>query len=146
MSHSSRRFACLVDGDNVTRGGQLGLADVSHVMSYVAHLTERWPVTCALQERVAMDYMSAYARLGWRIEFAPMGPDAADLVLLDAAKGHLAHDVTDLIVVSGDHAFAELADRVRLHVLSYRSCLSRQLAAVASSVTYLDDLVLPAAA
>jgi hypothetical protein len=146
MSRSNRRFACLVDGDNVTRGGRLGLADVSHVLAYVAHLTERWPVTCALQERVAREYMSAYARLGWRIEFAPMGPDAADLVLLDAATCHVAHDVTDLVVVSGDHAFAELADRVRLHVLSYRTCLSRELSAVASSVTYLDDLVLPAAA
>lgn len=141
-----RRFACIVDGDNVTRGGQLGLADVSHVMAYVAHLTERWPVTCALQNRVAVDYMSAYAGLGWRVRFAPMGPDAADLVLLEVADDHLAHAVTDLVVVSGDHAFAELASRARVHVLSYRSCLSRALSEVATTVTYLDDLVVPAAA
>lgn len=142
----NRRYACLVDGDNLTRGGRLGLADVSHVMAYVAHLTERWPVTCSLQERVARDYMPAYARLGWRIEFAPMGPDAADRVLLDVADEHLVHDVTDLIVVSGDHAFAALASRARLHVLAYRGCLSRELAEAASSVTCLDDLLVPLAA
>jgi hypothetical protein len=146
MDQSTRRFACIVDGDNVTRGGRLGLADVSHVMAHVAHLTERWQVTCALQSRVAVDYMSAYAGLGWGIRFASMGPDAADLALLEVAGDYLAHDVTDLIVVSGDHAFAELADRARLHVLSYRSCLSRELAAAATTVTYLDDLVVATAA
>jgi hypothetical protein len=145
MTGRGYRVAAIVDGDNVTRGGRLGLADVSHVMAHLAHLTERWPVTCALQSRVAVDYMSAYVRLGWRIRFAPMGPDAADLVLLEDAEDYLTHAVTDLVVVSGDHAFAALAPRARLHVLSYRSSLSRELELAATTVTHLDDLLAPAA-
>jgi hypothetical protein len=146
MGESKRRFAGIVDGDNVTQGGRLGLADASHVMAHLAHLTERWPVTCALQRKLAVDYMCAYAPHGWGIRFAAMGPDAADQVLLEAADDYLAHDVTDLIVVSGDHAFAALAARARLHVLSYRRCLSRELQAAATTVTHLDDLVTSAAA
>jgi hypothetical protein len=145
MGERGYRVAVIVDGDNVTRGGRLAVADVSHVMAHLAHLTDRWPVTCALQSRVAADYMRAYARLGWGIRFAPMGPDAADLVLLEVAEDYLAHAVTDLVVVSGDHAFAALASKARLHVLSYRTSLSRELELAATSVTYLDDLLAPAA-
>lgn len=139
------RTACIVDGDNVARGGQLGVPEVAFVMDYLARLTERWPVTVALQKRLAINYMTAYAELGWGIRFASMEPDAADKELLEVADDYIAHHVTDLIVVSGDHAFAELAGRARLHVLAYRKCLSRELELAASTVTYLDDLV-PSAA
>lgn len=141
MTTELHRTACIVDGDNVTRGGQLRLSDVAFVMDHLARLTERWPVTVALQKRLAIEYMTAYAELGWGIRFASMEPDAADELLLEAADDYIAHNVTDLIVVSGDHTFAELAGSARLHVLAYRSCLSRELKLAATTVTYLDDLV-----
>lgn len=141
MGESTGRVACIVDGDNITQGGRLGLADARDALAHLAHLTERWPVTCALQHRLAVEYMVAYATLGWAIRFAAMGPDAADRVLLEVAEDYLAHGVTDLVVASGDHAFAVLASRARLHVVSYRRCLSRELRAAATTVTHLDDAV-----
>lgn len=146
MAGSRCRFACIVDGDNVTRGGQLGLAGVCDVMAYVAHLAEGWPVTCALQRRVAVDYMRAYAPHGWAVKFASMDPDAADAMLLEVADDYLEHGITDLVVVSGDHAFATLASRARLHVVAYDGGLSRELADVAATVTLLDEVVVMVAA
>lgn len=145
MTTEVHRTACIVDGDNVTRGGQLRVPEVAFVMDYLAHLTERWPVTVALQKRLAIDYMTAYAALGWGVKFASMEPDAADKLLLEVAEDYVAHHVTDLIVVSGDHTFAALASRARLHVLAYRKCLSRELELAATDVTYIDDLIPTAA-
>jgi len=146
MSSYHDRMACLVDGDNMTSGGQRPVDDVSRVLERLAALMQGWPVTFAVQRRLAVDYMLAYAGRGWGLRFASMAPDAADHELLQAADEFVAHDVRDLIVASGDHAFAELAGRARLHVFSYRNQLSRQLRLAATTVTYLDDLVAPRAA
>jgi hypothetical protein len=132
------RFACVVDGDNVTRGGQLQLGAVAQVLRRVAALTEGVPVTFAMQTRQAKAYMTAYAGMGWGIRIASMAPDAADDLLREAARDYFHHAVSDLVVVSGDHAFAELAGQARLHVVTYRDCLSKRLRLAATSVAYLD--------
>ncbi|QCC77388.1 hypothetical protein [Nocardioides daphniae] len=47
--------------------------------------------------------------------------------------------MTDLVVVSGDHAFVELAEVARVHVLAQPGKLSRRLRLAATSVTLLPD-------
>ncbi len=139
------RVAAVIDGDNLTRGGQLDLSVTTGVLTRIAEATAEHPVTFAMQRRLAVRYMTAYSGLGWGIRFASMAPDAADVLLHEAAEDYAAHSVTDLVVASGDHAFADLAGSLRLHVFSYRGCLSLRLRLAATTVTYLDDL-LPAAA
>ena len=112
MSHHTyltNRQACLIDGDNLARGGQVAVNAVGHVLDRIALFTEGLPVTFAMQSRLAKSYMPAYAGHGWGLRFASMAPDAADQELLEAAAGYIASDVGTLVVVSGDHAFAELA-------------------------------------
>lgn len=144
--HRTKRTACIVDGDNITGGGQLAVTEVAGVLQRLSELTSGFPVTFAMQRRLAPRYMPAYVGLGWGIKFASMAPDAADLELLEAAEDYLTHEVTDLVVVSGDHAFVNLAAQARLHVVAYRRSLSSRLRLAASSVRYLDDLLVPAAA
>ena len=149
MSHHENRSAktaCIIDGDNIATGGQLPLPDVAHVLKRISALTTGLPVTFAMQSRLAARYMTTYAGEGWAIRFASMAPDAADDELLDAAAGYLDHGVEQLLVVSGDHAFADLAQHARLHVFAYRASLSKVLRMAASHVTYLDDLITPLAA
>jgi hypothetical protein len=123
---------------------QLGM--VTQVLRRVAALTEGLPVTFSMQRRQAEAYMTAYVGLGWGIRIASMAPDAADDVLREAARDYFDHAVSDLVVVSGDHAFAELAGMARLHVVSYHSSLSKRLRLAATTVTYLDGCVGQAAA
>ena len=99
-----------------------------------------------MQTKLAERYMTAYAGRGWRLRFASMAPDAADAELLEAARDYVSHGATDLIVVSGDHAFAELAADARLHVLSYSAQLSHRLRLAATNVQCLDDLLVSVAA
>jgi hypothetical protein len=136
-----RRFAGVIDGDNLTGGGRLAVATMSGVLRRIAAVTDGCPVTYAMQSTLAVRYMTAYSQLGWGVRFASMAPDAADQMLLEAAEEYVGHDVTDLVVASGDHAFAELAGHVRLHVFSFRGLLSHQLELAATSCVYLDDLV-----
>lgn len=139
------RMAAVIDGDNLTKGGQIEVPEVRRVLSRIAEAVTDCPVTFAMQRRLAVRYMTAYSSLGWGIRFASMAPDAADLLLHEAAEDYAAHRVTDLVVASGDNAFADLAGCVRVHVFSYRGTLSRRLRMAATTVTYLDDL-LPEAA
>lgn len=141
----SVRVAAIVDGDNLTKGGQVELPEVSRVLAGIAAALVDFPVTFAMQSKLAARYMTAYSSLGWGVRFASMAPDAADLLLHEAAEYFAAHEVTDLVVASGDHMFADLAASARLHVLCYRGCLSRRLRLAAADVTYLDGY-LPVAA
>lgn len=142
----ARRFAAIIDGDNLTRGGMLGVGTMQGILGSVAVVVQGWPVAFAMQRRQAQRYMTAYAGHGWGIRFASMAPDAADRMLLDDAASFLSHGVTDLVVASGDHAFTDLALHVRLHVLAYRGGLSKRLRMAATTVNYLDDDVFAPAA
>jgi hypothetical protein len=149
MSHHRRRVvrtACIIDGDNVASGGQVPISDVATILGRLSVLNKGLPVTFAMQRRLAAQYMTTYASRGWSVRFASMAPEAADEELLEAAGDYLARGVNDLVVVSGDHAFAGLARHARLHVCAYRSSLSRTLRMAATDVHYLDDLIAPIAA
>ncbi len=137
---TNNRVAAIVDGDNMTRGGQICVPQVGRVLGRIAMVSHGAPVTFAMQRRQAITYMTAYTGFGWGIHVASMAPDAADADLMDAAADHIAHGASDLIVASGDHAFTELAGQAQLHVLAYRHHLSRRLRLAATTVTYLDDL------
>src|SRR4051812_37485242 len=93
-----KRVAGVVDGDNVTRGGQLPVWEVAQVLRRVAALTEGLPVTFAMQRRQAQAYMTAYAELGWGIRITSMAPDAADDLLREVAQDYFDHAVCDLVV------------------------------------------------
>jgi hypothetical protein len=80
------------------------------------------------------------ASRGWGLTLVPALPDAADLALIEAGRQMAASGVTDLVIVSGDHAFAALAPVARLHVIARRGCLSRQLRLAATTITYLPEL------
>ncbi len=138
---STQRFAAVVDGDNLTRGAQLDLGSVTRVLGWLSRFADEWPVTFAIQGCQVPKYLPAFAGCHWAVRFVPKTPDAADRLLIEAAAHARDHGVTDLVVASGDHAFAELAGEVRLHVFCYRSSLSRQLELAATTVTYLDELV-----
>ena len=62
-------------------------------------------------------------------------PDAADKALIKAGLREVRNGAVELVVVSCDHAFADLAPHVRLCVI-YRDCspLSSRLAACAHTV------------
>ncbi|WP_151083400.1 hypothetical protein [Nocardioides cynanchi] len=134
----------VIDGDNLTKGGELHVSEVCRVLSRIADTVTACPVTFAMQRRLAVRYMTAYSDLGWGVRFASMAADAADVLLHEAAEEYVAHSITDLVVASGDHMFSDLAGSARLHVISYQRSLSRRLELAASTVTFLDDL-LPAA-
>lgn len=53
------------------------------------------------------------------------------------------HGHEGLVIVSGDHIFAELAGRARLHVVSHPDRLSHALRSVATSVNYLGVATSP---
>jgi len=73
------------------------------------------------------------------------GPDAADLALLDVLHHEdVASRYSEILIVSGDHIFADtvrgFADAgIPITIASWRTCLSAQLVAAASSTIVLDD-------
>lgn len=133
--------AVLLDVDNLALGGGRRAADLEATFARVALVTSGMPVTAAANRRVAETHLPCLARRGWRILLADLAPDAADLLLLEAGRDHIAHGRGTLLIGSGDHIFAGLADGAELHVMSFRDQLSRRLRLASTSVTLLDDLV-----
>lgn len=77
---------------------------------------------------------------GWGLTVVGPEADAADTALLEVAHDFINRGVTDLVVASGDHAFAGLAAIARLHVVSHPQKLSNLLRMAATSVTELRAL------
>lgn len=136
------RFAAIVDIENtvIHRGLRLPCAVGSGLLEVVQDHVLGMQTRVATGEHVLREYMTSLVRLGWGITAVPTEPDAADDALLAAARYFIDRGVTDLVVVSGDHAFVELASRARLHVISHANHLSRQLRLAATTVTYLPPI------
>jgi hypothetical protein len=135
------RFAALVDVENaVIRGGHLLSADYRRAlfMDLDTELSSM-PVRVAAGKHVLLACAGELASRGWGVSLVPTTPDAADLALLEAGRHFARSGATDLVVVSGDHAFASLAEMVRLHVIAHRHKLSAALRLAADTVTYLPD-------
>lgn len=136
------RFASLIDFENLAHDNRhpLGPDAAARRLSRVRSLTDHGPATLAIQTALASRYLPSLAG-PWQLRFVSSTPNAADLVLLDAAHACVDSGITDLVVVSGDGVFQVLRHRARLHVVTLRDRLSRALAGAAETVTFLDDPV-----
>jgi len=143
---SRKRRYVLVDIENPTRGANVSTGQVAAFWSV---LTQRAPgiapndhMVVGVSRGVARRYRAAIhgANVKWVV--GANAPDAADRALLAAIDLHrVARDFDELLIVSGDHAFADLARRARKFGLAVQvvtaqhpeqpSMLSRELAAVA---------------
>ena len=130
----------LIDAENVTifHGCRLPLSAAAEVFDEIDHFVNGIPTCAALTSTLLAPYVPLLASRGWALELVAAGPDAADLVLLERARFAIDRGHTDLLIVGGDHIYAELARRARLHVLSQPDRLSHRLRSVATSVRYLD--------
>lgn len=131
----------LIDAENVTIWdqqrvpAQAATVVFDEIERYVAGL----PTCAALAASLLAPYVSSLAWRGWSIDVVTPGPDAADLALMARAEFLIQRGYTDAVVVSGDGRFADLADQVRLHVVSHPDRLSRKLTQVATSVHLLHS-------
>lgn len=133
------RFAGLVDVENtvIVRGRLLPVVEGDVLLAAAGEYLGGMPVQVATGENVLRPYMAAFAARGWVPALVPTAPDAADLALLDAGRAFAAAGVTDLVVVGGDHRYAELAAVARLHVIAHKGHLSKVLRLAATTVTFL---------
>lgn len=136
------RVAGLVDIENVlvVRDRMLPALHWGEVFEALDPYLVGIPVRVACGPWVVNACMPELASRGWGRTLVPGEPDAADLALIEAGRQMAACGVTDLVIVSGDHAFATLAPVARLHVIARRGSLSRQLRLAATTITYLPAL------
>lgn len=137
---STTRTAALIDLENILieeTGAHHGTCAAT-TMTRLNALTANTPTRTAMGPRLMESHMRDVAASGWGVTLTEATPDAADHALLDIARTWIASGVTDLIIASGDHAFAELASVARLHVVSYSNKLSRVLRMSATSLAVLD--------
>lgn len=136
------RFAGLVDIENalIVRDLLIPLPHRGEVFEALDSYLVGIPVRVASGPRVVKACMPELASRGWGLTLVAARPDAADRALIEAGRRMAASGVTDLVIVSGDHAFAALAPAARLHVIAHRRCLSRQLRLAATTITYLPAL------
>jgi hypothetical protein len=139
-SPSQHRTAALIDVENllIHDADVMGHTDAARVLNEVRRLTSGMPTRTATGPLVLRTHTSALAAFGGGLTLVAPVKDGADQVLIEAAHDLAAQGVTDLVIASGDHAFAELASIARLHVISFDSHLSRRLRLAASTVQLLD--------
>lgn len=132
------RFAALVDIENTTifEGQLLPAPQRRDLLLCLRRNLTGMPVRVATAEQVLRAIMTDLPR-GWGLTLVPTQPDAADMALIEAGQAFTASGVTDLVVVSGDHAFVPLAAHARLHVITRPGQLSNALRLAATTVTYL---------
>lgn len=138
VESSTSRWAALVDIENIVimDGCRLSAAPGQFLLEAVEARVLGMPVRAATGENVLRQHLPALASSSWGLTLVRTEPDAADRALLDAADDFAHRGVTDLVVASGDHAFAALASKARLHVIAHRSHLSKRLRLAATTVTY----------
>ena len=136
------RGAGLVDIENmlVVRDRMLPPLQRGEVFEVLDPYLVGIPVRVACGPWVVKACMPELASRGWGRTVVHGERDAADLALIEAGQSLAACGVTDLVIVSGDHAFAALAPVARLHVIARRGCLSCQLQLAATTITYLPAL------
>ncbi len=137
-----RRFGAIVDIENtVIRGGHLLPRAIGlPLIEAVRTRAEGIPTRVASGRNVLVEYMPVLAGVGWSFTAVPAVKDAADIALVEAGYDFVDRGVTDLLVVSGDHAFVELAGSARLHVVAHADHLGRRLRLAATTVTCLPAL------
>ena len=147
---SRKRRYVLVDVENPTRGAR---ATAQEVAAFWAILKQQAPgiaphdhVVVGAARAVVRKYRAAICGANVKWVVGADAPDGADRALLAAIDLHrVAQAFDELVIVSGDHAFADLARRAKSHGLTVhvvttehpeqRSMLSRELATVADTRT-----------
>jgi hypothetical protein len=137
-NHPRARFAALVDIENaaIVEGRLLQAPQRRDLLNTLHRALTGMPVRVATGTHVLKASMTDLPR-GWGLSLVPTQPDAADLALIEAGLQLAGCGVTDLVVVSGDHAFVALAAHARLHVITRPGQLSNALRLAAATVTYL---------
>lgn len=148
-----RRRYVLVDVENLTHGAACTRSELSDLWTQLRDcalsLTDRDHVVIGAARGVARRLRPAITESFVKWVVGANAPDGADHALLAAIDlRRVAREFDELVVVSGDHAFAGLARRahalgLRVHVVSgsaqgTRSVLSRELAAVADVTSTLN--------
>jgi hypothetical protein len=135
----------LVDIENtvIVGGCRLRAAQGQPLLEVVEARVRGMQVRAATGEKVLTEFLPALGPLSWGLTLVSTEPDAADRALLEAADDFVRRGVTDLVVASGDHAFAALASKARVHVLAHRNHLSKRLRLAATSVAFLPAGALP---
>lgn len=149
MNAGTARRLILVDIENLTLGADATAGDVARIWSHVAGRVIRVGasdrVVIGASFSVARQYRSCITNHNVRWVLGGRERDAADRALLaDVDRRRLARDFEELVVVSGDHAFAGLASEaasagLRVVVIVPqrqlgRSVLARELAAAADDI------------
>jgi hypothetical protein len=133
------RFAALVDLENavIVAGGRIPAEQRRDLFEALDHHLAGMPVRAASGGPVVKACLPELAHRGWGLTLVSPEPDAADHALIEAGLHLTSAGVTDLVVVSGDHAFARLAPAARLHVITHPAQLSTALRLAATTVTHL---------
>lgn len=136
------RFAAVLDLENVAimGDGRVSQAEMQALLSAVGGHFSGMPVRVATGVNVLRPYMDLIGRQRWGLTLVKTEPDAADNALCDAALDFIRCGVTDIVAISGDHAFVPLAAHARLHVICHADHLSKALRFAATTVTYLPEL------
>lgn len=147
LGSRKRRFF-LLDIENPTRGARATRDEVASLWALLKAkapgIAPRDHVVVGASRSVARKYRSTIhgANVKWVV--GANAPDAADRALLGAIDLYrVARNYDELVIVSGDHAFAELARRAKTFGLSVcvvtaehrgqRTMLSRELAVAADT-------------
>lgn len=148
----ARRRYVLVDVENITRGAACSRSELAELWARLRDcelgLTDRDHVVIGAARGVARRFRPAISESFVKWVVGANAPDSADNALLAAIDLHrVARDFDELVIVSGDHAFAELARRarglgLRIHVVTSppegrRSTLARELAETADVTSVL---------
>lgn len=139
------RCAAVCDLENLAtvNGARLSRAEMGRLLAFVEGRITGMPVRVATGPNVLRPYMDLLQSTSWGLTLVKTLPDAADQALTIAAHDFIRCGITDVFVVSGDHAFAPLAGHARLHVVSHASHLSAALEVAATTVTYLTEVAGP---
>ncbi|MGW9167356.1 NYN domain-containing protein [Agromyces sp. NPDC055658] len=141
----ARRYV-LFDVENPTCGAQASRAELAKLWSILKGqapgFSERDHIVIGAARSVAAKYRGVIDEPNVKWVVGANAPDAADRALLAAIDLHrVARKYDELVIISGDHAFAPLARRakkfgLRVHVvtaehLEQRSALARELSEAA---------------
>ncbi|WP_141013067.1 NYN domain-containing protein [Nocardioides sambongensis] len=157
LSTRKRRYF-LVDIENPTRGAKATCEEVATfwdiLKGQAPGIAPHDHVVVGASRGVAERYRTTITGANVRWVTGANAPDGADRALLGAVDLHqVARHYDELVIVSGDHAFADLAHRAKAFGLSVqvvtaetperRSMLSRELAAAADVHTLVRLKVRP---
>lgn len=149
QSSSKRRYV-LVDIENLTCGAKAAIGEVAALWQVLKlqapTITPFDHVVVGASRMVVRKYRAAIHGPNIRWVVGADATDGADRALLAAIDlRRVARDYDELVIVSGDHAFADLARKAKLAGLSVqvvtaehprqRSMLARELAAAADTHT-----------